>query len=243
MSASAGPTSRKTQRAPPPSLFIGPPATNSSNVSLPSLRPVETNIASPILATQVARTPLLRNRTARPGDPLQSAGISSPLARNNQPPQPEPRRSRRSGDRTSALWTEMQATLAEVERSASGRTLFFGPEHTAALEELRKAQISLAKAWARSEEADEVVEQPDENGEKENGEKEADQGQDDSERDLLLAKKRREANDRYFTRVNGSVLDVVEKLEGVAVAMEKVERESKEIWSESESLGSASITS
>ncbi|KLJ13652.1 hypothetical protein EMPG_11434 [Blastomyces silverae] len=53
-----------------------------------------------------------------------------------------------------------------------------------------------------------------------------------TERDILLARKRREANDRYFDRVNSGVLDVVAKLEEVALAMRVVERESKEIWNE-----------
>ncbi|EGC48827.1 conserved hypothetical protein [Histoplasma capsulatum var. duboisii H88] len=54
-----------------------------------------------------------------------------------------------------------------------------------------------------------------------------------AERDILLARKRREANDRYFDRVNSGVLDVVAKLEEVASAMRVVERESKDIWNES----------
>ncbi|ODH23067.1 hypothetical protein ACO22_05421 [Paracoccidioides brasiliensis] len=58
-----------------------------------------------------------------------------------------------------------------------------------------------------------------------------------TERDILLARKRREANDRYFDRVNGGVLDVVAKLEEVAMTMRVVERESKEIWDESEDSG------
>ncbi|EEQ86900.1 hypothetical protein RJZ56_003186 [Blastomyces dermatitidis] len=53
-----------------------------------------------------------------------------------------------------------------------------------------------------------------------------------TEREILLARKRREANDRYFDRVNSGVLDVVAKLEEVALAMRVVERESKEIWNE-----------
>lgn len=57
----------------------------------------------------------------------------------------------------------------------------------------------------------------------------------ETEADILLARKRREANDRYFQRVNGGVLDVVAKLEEVAVAMRAVEQESRDIWGENES--------
>ncbi|KAK0634728.1 hypothetical protein B0T17DRAFT_514159 [Bombardia bombarda] len=52
--------------------------------------------------------------------------------------------------------------------------------------------------------------------------------------DILLARKRREANDRYFQRVNQGVLDVVAKLEEVATAMRAVEQESKDIWGDGE---------
>jgi len=57
----------------------------------------------------------------------------------------------------------------------------------------------------------------------------------ETESDIILARKRREANDRYFQRVNSGVLDVVAKLEEVAGAMRAVEQESRDIWSESES--------
>jgi hypothetical protein len=63
----------------------------------------------------------------------------------------------------------------------------------------------------------------------------------ETESDILLARKRREANDRYFQRVNDGVLDVVAKLEDVASAMQMVEQESRDIWGESES-GSGSPT-
>lgn len=56
----------------------------------------------------------------------------------------------------------------------------------------------------------------------------------DTEQDIALARKRREANDRYFQRVNEGVLDVVSKLESVAQAMKGVELESKEIWGSAE---------
>jgi len=61
--------------------------------------------------------------------------------------------------------------------------------------------------------------------------------EEETEADILLARKRREANDRYFHRVNEGVLDVVAKLEEVASAMRAVEQESRDIWGESESPG------
>ncbi|KAF4927050.1 hypothetical protein CGCVW01_v002608 [Colletotrichum viniferum] len=187
--------------------------------------------------------------------------------------------SARSTDRTDALWAEMQATLEEVELSASGGTHVFGPDHDRKLEELRAAQIALAQAWARSE-ADEAIETGQRSNASAAGEEvrnlksavlgETGMGSDsgdgprstgtgsarpgssggterlgakleqETEVDILLARKRREANDRYFQRVNQGVLDVVAKLEDVAVAMRAVEQETKDIWAENDSTtGSA----
>jgi hypothetical protein len=66
--------------------------------------------------------------------------------------------------------------------------------------------------------------------------------EEETEKDLGLARARREANDRYFQRVNASVKDVVAKLEDVARAMKGVELESKEIWGETDSLETGSVT-
>jgi len=59
--------------------------------------------------------------------------------------------------------------------------------------------------------------------------------EEETEADILLARKRREANDRYFQRVNAGVLEVVSKLEEVAVAMRAVEQESRDIWGDTDS--------
>lgn len=59
--------------------------------------------------------------------------------------------------------------------------------------------------------------------------------EEETEADVLLARRRREANDRYFQRVNEGVLDVVSKLEEVANAMKRVEQESRDIWGENDS--------
>lgn len=61
-----------------------------------------------------------------------------------------------------------------------------------------------------------------------------------TKREMLLARKRREANDRYFERMNSAVVDVVTKLDEVAMTMTAVERQSQAIWNESESSVSES---
>lgn len=67
------------------------------------------------------------------------------------------------------------------------------------------------------------------------GERTGSKLEEETEADILLARKRREANDRYFQRVNAGVLDVVAQLEDVAGAMKAVKQESRDIWGESDS--------
>ncbi|KAI5864008.1 hypothetical protein GGS23DRAFT_619806 [Durotheca rogersii] len=57
--------------------------------------------------------------------------------------------------------------------------------------------------------------------------------EEETERDILLARNRREANDRYFSKIDQGVRDVVEKLEEVAIAMRAVEEETRNIWADS----------
>lgn len=171
-----------------------------------------------------------------------------------------------SNERTDALWAEMQNTLEEVELSAISGTHVFGPSHSKALDELRTAQIELARAWARSGAEGETRDQSKQEQEQDkllgtadilasergkaagrprsgtNGTTTSQKSQleQETENDILLARKRREANDKYFQKVNTGVLDVVAKLAEVAKAMKGVEQESKEIWGDKESLETGS---
>ncbi len=141
----------------------------------------------------------------------------------------------------------MQATLAEVELSAFSSTHVFGSAHSAALDELREAQIALARAWGRGE-ADEEEEESEtvkvkSEKVKEDGRKDGKtDGNSEEEGDIAEARRRREANEKFFSRVGEGVVDVVGKLEGVAQAMAKVEKESRDIWSGSDSVDSGSVT-
>lgn len=142
----------------------------------------------------------------------------------------------------------MQATLAEVELSAFSSTHVFGSAHSAALDELREAQIALAKAWGRGE-ADEEEEEEEaepvkvksEKGKEEGKKDDMTDGESEEEEDIAEARRRRKANEKFFSRVGEGVVDVVGKLEGVAQAMAKVERESRSIWSGSDSVDSGSV--
>lgn len=160
----------------------------------------------------------------------------------------------------------MQSALSEVELSAVTSEHVFGEKHAEALEDLRMKQLKLAQAWARSEADDEVVTSSRNTANGDNSAtsaKRRESGDDsptdatnntqtsgrdrvsyrtldeETEKDIILARKRREANDRYFDRVNQGVLDVVAKLEEVSQAMRTVERESKDIWSDTESEATA----
>lgn len=260
-----------TNRLPAPALFVGPPSRNASNTSL---LPPSTD------APKQSRAPLTRQRSLLSQDPkrppppaaarsdydgdhltVTSSNPSAPFLRHQK--QTSQNADAEAASRAEAIWAEMQNTLEEVELSATkgpGMTVF-GSEHSRALDDLRRAQIDLAKAWARSEaeESGQVQE-----------EKKSAQGTDaadmlagervetlrasaddarsgvgstfersrleeETEKDIELSRKRREANDRYFEKVNKGVLEVVMKLEEVARAMKGVEQESKEIWHDGES--------
>lgn len=200
------------------------------------------------------------------GHQLPSAGTS---ARPNTGPMISSKKE--DDFRADAVWAEMQRTLADVELSAMNSSHVFGQQHAKALEDLRTAQLGLAQAWAKSEADEMVDEEfgRDEGeasavgtmkggmfGNAASGKDNkthsrnasiASNGsrgpnlEEETERDIRLARKRREANDRYFKQVNKGVLDVVKKLDDVATAMRRVEKESREIWNESSGSGSEDL--
>ncbi|KAG0638001.1 hypothetical protein HOY80DRAFT_888664 [Tuber brumale] len=149
-----------------------------------------------------------------------------------------------SGDAHEKMWAEMQQKLQEVELSADH---VFGSSHAKCLEELRAAQIALAQAWMRSEEEEGGAGLDGEHVEFGRGAfgRESEKGKGvagaavgggeggdilETGGDILLARKRRLANDEHFTRVARSVQDVTRRLEAVAEAMASVEMESRGIW-------------
>lgn len=210
------------QRAPPPSLFLGPPSRNASNISL-------TPVAAQPSSSNQPRASLLRTRSTRATDP------ASALGRNRQ----EGKSAAQSeGERTDALWAEMQATLADVEINAFNSTHVFGTAHSAALDELRDAQIQLAQAWGETGTDDEDAAKGSDKAESGKGDGNAQTDEDD----ILEARRRREANEKFFQRVREGVVDVVAKLEGVSGAMGRVEKESRDIWSSGGSIGTRTST-
>ncbi|KAJ5159127.1 uncharacterized protein N7500_008778 [Penicillium coprophilum] len=259
MDLSRKPTNSNTQRLPPPALFQGPPSHNASNISL-SVPPTGSSLTT---ASGSQPSPLHRNRSAlAEGETPEKASLLSPLISR--------RPSKNDVDGSDAIWQEMQSALSEVELSAVTSENVFGAKHSEALEDLRMKQLKLAQAWARSEADDEVVDPGHSGADRASGKTSSARGgigesnqqhdavmessaghgsvlhrtlDEETEKDISLARKRREANDRYFDRVNQGVLDVVAKLEEVAQAMRAVERESKDIWSDSESATTSAPSS
>lgn len=254
-------TKTQTNRLPAPALFVGPPSRNASNTSL---LPSGGDLRDPSRTPIVRQRSLLSPESKRPLPPTTSNqydGDNLSLTTSN-PSAPFQRRQRaqsraaeaEASSRAEAVWAEMQNTLEEVELSAikgPGMTVF-GSDHSRALDELRRAQIELAKAWARSEaeenegsgeqqktqdiKATDLASQTFSNSRDNTGASKGDKMfdriklEEETEKDIELSRKRREENDRYFEKVNKGVQEVVVRLEEVAKAMRGVESESKEIW-------------
>jgi len=267
---------QQQQRLPAPSLFRGPPSQNASTADLLSVPPPpgQSGVSARAALTRPWTHTNDRNPTAHDGA-LKGSTVE-PAAKATRRQQKEAEQS--NDERVDAMWAEMQNTLEEVELNAASGANVFGPAHARAIDELRKAQIALAQAWARSEVDDEGREDEDnELGEQQTvgtsmgskgvfggaGRKSSDDNAEDkgkaprrsseaarhersqleeeTENDIRLARKRREANDRYFERVNQGVVDVVAKLAHVAERMREVELESREIWGEKDSIDGSSV--
>lgn len=254
----------KPNRLPAPTLFVGPPSRNASQLS------VSRQQADP--TTKGSRAPLERQKSAlsRPYNPDQN-GNGKQAARDGNP---IPTLKRPSDKSIDAKWREMQSTLNEVELTAQSSTHVFGASHAAALDELRKAQIDLAKAWGRGNDkanasGDDAQELnvnrfqgaedlaadrargsrkradtasstastalSDESARTDNTTQTGrSQLEDETAQDIKLAGERRAANEAYFKKVDEGVKEVVAKLEVVAEAMRSVESESRSLWSASE---------
>lgn len=129
----------KPNRLPAPALFVGPPSRNTSQLSV-SRQVNESNLGKP------GRDPLTRQKSAL-SKPYELDAEDKSKYKDAVPT------IRKSSEKElDAKWREMQSTLNEVELTAQSSTHVFGESHAAALDELRKAQVELAKAWGRGNE-------------------------------------------------------------------------------------------
>lgn len=136
-------TNTKPNRLPAPTLFVGPPSRNASQLSV-ARAPIDgANLKS-------GRPPLSRQRSTRSRayNPDGDAGVSAVDGTSKELPTLQ----KPSDKSIDAKWREMQSTLNEVELTAQSSTHVFGESHAKALDDLRQAQIALAKAWGRGNE-------------------------------------------------------------------------------------------
>jgi hypothetical protein len=143
-SAKPSPTSNtKPSRLPAPSLFVGPPSRNTSQLS------VSRQLTPDAANGKNNRDPVTRQRSAF-SKPFESTEAT---VEETQPHKDADTRLRKDSEKeTEARWREMQTTLNEVELTAQSSTHVFGASHARALDELRDAQVALAWAWGRGNE-------------------------------------------------------------------------------------------
>ncbi|TKA32433.1 hypothetical protein B0A50_01540 [Salinomyces thailandicus] len=135
-------TNVKPNRLPAPTLFVGPPSRNASQLSVARTASNQTS------DNRTTRDPLTRQKSKLGEITLPDHSKDANVA-SNIPFAPLRKASEKSID---SRWREMQSTLNEVELTAQSSTHVFGASHAAALDDLRKAQVELARAWGRGNE-------------------------------------------------------------------------------------------
>lgn len=139
-------TNTKPNRLPAPTLFVGPPSRNASQLSVSRQLP----------ETGRTRNPLSRHQStlskAHDAESFNGDAKHSGVHDNGKGSTDAPRLRKDSERSVDVRWREMQNTLNEVELTAQSSTHVFGASHAAALDDLRKAQVELAQAWGRGSE-------------------------------------------------------------------------------------------
>ena len=141
----------KPNRLPAPTLFVAPPSRNASNLSISRQHPAEAT-------ANARRDPLNRHKSALSRSRNATDNTSSPSGEDDNSPKTQasygtaqPGVMKASDREIEAKWQEMQNTLNEVELTAQSSTQVFGETHAKALDDLRRAQIELARAWGRGD--------------------------------------------------------------------------------------------
>ncbi|KAK4507912.1 hypothetical protein PRZ48_001647 [Zasmidium cellare] len=134
----------KPNRLPAPTLFVGPPSRNASQLSIARTATHDSTLNK-------TRDTLNRQKSAlsRPFNPDKENGGDGEASNPNSTLPPLKKASEKAVE---SKWKEMQSTLNEVELTAQSSTHVFGESHAAALEDLRRAQVELARAWGRGNE-------------------------------------------------------------------------------------------
>lgn len=131
----------KSNRLPAPTLFVGPPSRNASHLSISRQQTHESNGTH-------ARDPLSRGRSRNPdtASTINGNGYNGEGSEGGGAHRSIKKASEKSIE---GKWKEMQSTLNEVEMTAQSSTHVFGEQHAKALDDLRRAQVELARAWGR----------------------------------------------------------------------------------------------
>lgn len=138
-------TNTKPNRLPAPTLFVGPPSRNASQLSIARTATHDSTLTK-------TRDPLNRQKSAlsRPYHPDTESHFGDGELANLSSTQPPLKKA--SEKAVEAKWKEMQSTLNEIELTAQSSTHVFGESHAKALDDLRRAQVELARAWGRGNE-------------------------------------------------------------------------------------------
>lgn len=255
----------KLFREPPPALFLGPPSQNASHVSLPGLSQQSTR--EPLIRQRSQRMAGRGNLDGQQDEALSlSIPIPRPIRQDSEVKRQADRTDALWAEMQSTLeevelsavngthvfgpehskaleelraaqiglaqaWAKSEAedAVESADKESKGKskvgTGLFGSEGKSAPDNL----VSEGTAASGSQRP----------GTSAGAERMGSNLEGETEYDILLARERREKNDRHFQKVNEEVLDVVAKLEEVASAMRAVEQESRDIWGESDSAGAS----
>ncbi|KAI0974734.1 hypothetical protein F4678DRAFT_470105 [Xylaria arbuscula] len=245
--------SSSTARDPPPSLFLHP-STGASHVSLSGAVAASTQQSQ--ATPPLSRAGSLLNPLNRPiprletGDSARTADRTDALWAEMQTTLEEAELSASGGthvfgpdhDRKLAELRAAQIALAQAWARSEADDTTGGS--VVSETEVRNLKGALAEMAADGTDTAKSTigtgsAHPDSSGL--DGEKLGAKLEEETERDILLARNRREANDRYFSKVDQGVKDVVAKLEDVATAMRAVEQETRGVWGEESIAESADV--
>ncbi|KAF2717603.1 hypothetical protein K431DRAFT_341237 [Polychaeton citri CBS 116435] len=141
----------KPNRLPAPTLFVGPPSRNASQLSMHNPFPSGNDDTHQFHhSTNTTTNPA--QKPPRGKSALKHEFTNEDNKNASKDGAPTTRLQKPSPKSLDARWREMQSTLNEVELTAQNTTHVFGASHAAALQELRTAQIALARAWGRGNE-------------------------------------------------------------------------------------------
>ncbi|KAF1353956.1 hypothetical protein BDV97DRAFT_278922, partial [Delphinella strobiligena] len=233
-------------RLPAPSLFVAPPSVNASNLDLSKSATKESVQSN----STKSNSNTIQGISHFPPPPPDARHLPQSQS-DADDEQEQQRRQRRPTAVLDAHWAALQSTLSDIELSASGVSHVFGPNHASALDDLRKAQVELARAWAGESNASIAADtkpgtantsssNPHNDGRSNKSTPSQDKAKDtahtrgvsvkEADADLDAAEQRRKESDAYFQKVKEGVADVVRKLDDVSRAMRHVEMESRDIW-------------